>query len=343
MPEELTALRAATEEMSLRAVPVVVESMLFGIFTVLVALSIFTLIQRGLHTWSSGVMFAATLFMYSVSTAYLAVDLWSFINAASEQMENDATQMIHLYDVRSKILTVCLGLNFLLSDGIVLWRAAAFWVRRKLVNITCAVLFLILIVFGILDLSTDQSSDKLIPDSSFIVPEPTKNQYGAICILISLLANVWALLLIALKALNVSSSRHKDRQPPSPYTSALPTYSGTSFWLWLRVLHILGMAFFIAVSITDSAPGPGTLAHLTLDSAVPQITGIYPTAIIVLVSFWKQQAGDNADDIESCNIRSCTGAHSRGVGSVVVIASPPGWNGAIMLSDPDDLGKENVQ
>ncbi|KAK7005779.1 hypothetical protein R3P38DRAFT_3039552 [Favolaschia claudopus] len=108
-------------------VGLVVQTLFFGAYTIIILLSTRMLMRRGLKTRANRILFALTLFMYLLSTSYWVyriADLVSRINfliAVGDMNSllsapNPTTRLFTLFNA----LTL---LNYLLCDGFVIWRA----------------------------------------------------------------------------------------------------------------------------------------------------------------------------------------------------------------------------
>ncbi|KAI0318547.1 hypothetical protein OF83DRAFT_1115379 [Amylostereum chailletii] len=97
---------------------VLLETAFFSIFTVLIVISTWILMRKGLNSRPSKAMLAATFVMYAAATAHWAVQLDVFF-----QSDEDETDQ--LYQCAPAAL---LSVNIILSDIIVLWRA---WILRS--------------------------------------------------------------------------------------------------------------------------------------------------------------------------------------------------------------------
>lgn len=145
---DTVALQEATEELWLRAVPLLVESILFvrsgprempvrdvllistsgSLFITLHGIHVSTLVrvspwyawipldsdigdrQRGLKLWANAFMLGAVLVMYASSLAYLLVDFISFLDTARNPVGHYETSPGE-FKAQSIGITVCLGLN----------------------------------------------------------------------------------------------------------------------------------------------------------------------------------------------------------------------------------------
>ncbi|KZV70250.1 hypothetical protein PENSPDRAFT_752692 [Peniophora sp. CONT] len=289
------ALQEATEELWLRAVPLLVESILFGVFSLLFLASAYLLLQRGLKLWANAFMLGVVLVMYASSLAYLLVDFISFLDTARDPLDHYETSP-HEFKRQSIGITICLGVNFLLSDAIVLWRAVIFWSGNKVIAYISAAMLFTSLVLGVVDVATDRNDITEWGGTpvSVKIPQATMNGFGIAMIVVSLVANFWATGLIAVKAWRF---RQLVRATGN-------RRSGVRFLFmrFLQILSVAGVAYsalwiaFIGISINATTTLNSIIWQLALENAVTMCTGIYPTAVVALVSL--QIYGANVEDFE---------------------------------------------
>ncbi|KAF9033477.1 hypothetical protein BDZ89DRAFT_1062938 [Hymenopellis radicata] len=180
-----------------------------------------------------------------------------------------------------------------IGDAVVIWRAWAIWKGSRLQVLVFIPMFLLLVsfIFAIIDLSClgtqSFSVRSTIPEGSRLC------QWGEpIAWAVSLLTNIVSTTLIAIKAWQYhqflkSNSSHFRLRSKNQNILLLLVESGFIYCLfWLSQLIL----FF---DIQD-----GSKTHLlenALGALGDQISGVYPTAIIILVNLQRSMA----DDVES--------------------------------------------
>ncbi|KAJ7072004.1 hypothetical protein C8F01DRAFT_1243100 [Mycena amicta] len=102
------------------------QSLTFGAYTVLICVSTRILLQRGLRRRSSKMLFGLGILMYSLSAAYWVYSVVDsiarirrFIEPENSYWMNFQLRVGDYYDLVNAIVVV----NFVLSDGIVAWRS----------------------------------------------------------------------------------------------------------------------------------------------------------------------------------------------------------------------------
>ncbi|VDB85303.1 unnamed protein product [Peniophora sp. CBMAI 1063] len=295
---DVEALQAALGEATMRAVPALVSCIFFGMFSLLYAGSSFQLVKRGLHQRSNAAMLLITTGMYAASALYLSMDMHSYLSALAYPGRilsvGDRTS-VH----QATVLTVSIGWNFMFSDLIVLWRACALWKEKRAVKWVSIGIWLIAFVLALGDIATStRRPDKILVDSTvklgginFVVPQPTMNRWGQICIFISFLANLWVTVLYAIKTWKFRKLAKSRVYADDPETQLL--YQILAILFYFSVAYCIFWLIFITISITDTGDMSGSKEHLALEGAIAQITGMYPTAIVVLVG-WHQRRAEEA-------------------------------------------------
>ncbi|KAF8145301.1 hypothetical protein K438DRAFT_1991936 [Mycena galopus ATCC 62051] len=108
-----------------------VQTFFFGGYSVLILLSTRMLLKRGLKTQSLKVVFIVGLFMYILSAAFWAYSIAEVIGRMQTYIDPENAQWLHFYNQVTTpfdLFNALVLINFVLSDGIVAWRA---WVISR--------------------------------------------------------------------------------------------------------------------------------------------------------------------------------------------------------------------
>ncbi|KAJ7077257.1 hypothetical protein B0H15DRAFT_861942 [Mycena belliarum] len=116
------------------ALDLVAQTFFFGGYSVLISMSTCMLLKRGLKSTVNKVMFGLTLFMYLLSAGYWAYSVAGVVNrfrnyialaadSSLDQTVNDVLKWSPLFNALTMII-------YVLSDGIVVWRAWVICFRR---------------------------------------------------------------------------------------------------------------------------------------------------------------------------------------------------------------------
>ncbi|KAJ7881412.1 hypothetical protein B0H13DRAFT_935198, partial [Mycena leptocephala] len=279
----------------------VVQTFFFGLYTILIWLSTRMLLERKLKTRVNQVMFGITTFMYLLSAAYWAfsvadgVDrMYEFIGLAVNpfKVTFDHTEVTKW----SPLFNAVTLINYVLSDGVVVWRAWVICLRNHRKYLWITVVFLALtaltvtltIVFRIAGLIVSPIDN--LPKGSVLDRGIDILQ---ICTLAtSLLSNFTATGVVAATAWlgplsNHSSafSKGKANSLKSNRILLLVVESG--------VLYCISALTVLTASLIRLPQG--TLGDLYTPVNV-QIAGAYPCVVLLLVSTTKSLSESSFTD-----------------------------------------------
>ncbi|KAH9052655.1 hypothetical protein EDB87DRAFT_1835709 [Lactarius vividus] len=252
----------------------------------LILISTYLMIQKGLRSPSQKILFGVIVFMFSLSTTYLAVSMadliiliktWYLVIDLSESTgtRSPTETLLVLFNALAPI-------NYVLTDGVVVWRA---WIicrdeSRKLLR--APIVMLVLTMFGVAS---------TIGVRIFINVDPVNRGKGRLATTInvfqettyisSLVTNILGTGVISLKAWRyrrwiVADLQHVvDKRTKAEKVLALLVESG--------VFYIFSGAFMVAASLIR-LPG----SHFTLESLYSQaavhLAGMYPAIVVILVN-----------------------------------------------------------
>ncbi|KAJ6594200.1 hypothetical protein B0H19DRAFT_1094410 [Mycena capillaripes] len=101
------------------AISLVVQTLFFGGYTVIIILSTRNITRRGMKAHQNRILLFITLFMYMLSAAYWAYRTADFIARIRFPNPQDQTPVTRWFG----LFNAFIGINFLLCDGVVIWRA----------------------------------------------------------------------------------------------------------------------------------------------------------------------------------------------------------------------------
>ncbi|KAJ6594299.1 hypothetical protein B0H19DRAFT_1366199 [Mycena capillaripes] len=125
----------------------VAQTFVFGLYTLLICLSTRMLLKRGLKALANWVLLLIILFMYLLSTAYLAYTIVYAVALLRARIDAPSESPISDYEAIAKwspVINAVAMLNFLLSDGVVIWRAWVICQHRMRRYIWVTIGFLVL-------------------------------------------------------------------------------------------------------------------------------------------------------------------------------------------------------
>ncbi|KAJ6498955.1 hypothetical protein C8R45DRAFT_1125831, partial [Mycena sanguinolenta] len=265
----------------------VVQTFFFGAYTILIWLSTRRLLERKLNTRVNQVMFGITTFMYLLSVAF-----WAYsVAEGADRMYQYIALAIHPFQSVpdhsavtewSPIFNALTLINYVLSDGVVVWRAWIICVRnhRKYLWITIGLLavtamsVLLTIIFRIAAFVV--SPIKNLPSNSFL--------HHAIDILqiTTLVASLFS-NFSATGVVGATAWRHWQtiRSSPGSKTSGLRTNRILLLVVETGAIYCMS-ATMVLISSLVRLPH-GTLGDIWTPIQV-QFAGAYPCIVLLLVS-----------------------------------------------------------
>ncbi|PIL26785.1 hypothetical protein GSI_11121 [Ganoderma sinense ZZ0214-1] len=259
------------------------SSLLFGVLTILAITATVLLLRRGsLRNKSIRIPLASTIILYTSSALYMAAlatgGLFSeTFNGIESLAALEATVL-----KQSWMATVALGINIILGDAIVWWRACVVW-QHKAVYFTGAILLALTLVIGAIGTRKSYTNDL----TDIYLMYSGSSVYANTAAALSLVTNVLATSLIAYKAWWGSSITFTSIVVVNDKRRYLG--SDGSKTRVLRVLALFvesgsaycGILIFI-LTYQFHYKTPGTFS----DAGSTSYTGaIYPTSIIVITAF----------------------------------------------------------
>ncbi|KAI0085778.1 hypothetical protein BDY19DRAFT_895986 [Irpex rosettiformis] len=277
-----------------RIVPVIVVSVLYGIYIAILCSATFALIQRGLRAQGSPFVLISLWLLFLVSTALWGLELAQLLGLNQILLAPNGLQPDALFDrfynliaSETKITGVLFECQMIIGDIIVIWRASAIWHDRRTVILLPLSWWALMIINMIVHASLCQSG-------------VATTRYGEICkatdVLaptLSIMVNVSVMLLTIYKAwllrdllrLNLYEKRRDNKV------------------LSLFVLLIESGTLYVTALVTDLlvtsyvTGGNETIQRMIScisGYSTVQFVGIYPTLMIVMLrrSVWNR-SGDS--------------------------------------------------
>ncbi|KAH9980363.1 hypothetical protein BGW80DRAFT_1556934 [Lactifluus volemus] len=245
-------------------VPAMGESFFFGLYTALFAFSTFIMLRKGLSSRTRSAMLAMSVVMYAVSAIHWTLDFvihirWLRIGKLTTK-PLDALAIAYLPMI-----------NYILSDGIVLWRAWILWDRRVVLFILPFLFLVCMLVATIV--GATYVSDGIIIKS--IRVRHTGHAFTWIIWGLTVGTNLWATSFMFIRAwqhrrflrsvLNEENTKSKAEK-----TLAFLVESGAIYLcIWVAYITIMACSINWGIFLNKS------LVHLV---------GIYPTAVVVIIT-----------------------------------------------------------
>ncbi|KAJ7497669.1 hypothetical protein FB451DRAFT_240805 [Mycena latifolia] len=263
-------------------VGLVAQTFFFGVYTVIIVLSTRMLIKRGLKTRVNRTMFVITVFMYLLSTAYWVysvADVADRMNVYIDDLLNPVKDSADHDKVTkwSPLFNALVLLNYIISDGIVVWRAWILCMRNRGKYLGATISFLVLtavsvlctIIFRVIGVIRSTTDSHLEPG---IIILQVSNFGMSLLSNLTTTAVVGVILLRHCKGVRAAFTDSK-RSSKADQVLTLLVESG--------VLYCIS-GLMVLVSSLIRLP-QGTLGDLYAPIAV-QIAGAYPSIVLLLVS-----------------------------------------------------------
>ncbi|KAI0317253.1 hypothetical protein OF83DRAFT_166388 [Amylostereum chailletii] len=262
----------------------VAESIIFGIYNLLIVQSNYILLRKKTRSRSVYVLLAATNYMYICSAVYWALDFYPFLVILGSPSEHAIESARESFE-RGVVSALCLGSNILCNDAVALWRAWILWSGNKFVAASCCCAF-----FATLVVSMVSFLEIVLPspDSALTVGDVyvfDRGVWSAVMFSLSSATNLWATTLIAYKAWQYRRDismhlRQGGRRSKVENVLALLIESG-----------MLYLCMLVVYTAASSLMTPRALLQpifsIIMADILPQLAGLYPTIIVVLVCLQK--------------------------------------------------------
>jgi len=244
--------------------------------------------------------------MFSVALAHWSITVSNLIESLEDQIctliKPGQCDLTTASNISVKPI-IFLSLNVVLSDIVVLWRVYAAWDRRYWVLALCSLLPMCTLTLTIIFIKNAVLFNNGSIQDTFVTYSHSgfeNTELGIAVLTASLLSNVCATTLIALKAWHhrreISRMNAMTRRTLVERVLTLLIESGFVYsCIW--VLYVISSTsnlldtqflegFFPADYINLNLPVP---ASFVFDNAMAQITSIYPTILIILISLGRIQ------------------------------------------------------
>ncbi|KAJ7072055.1 hypothetical protein C8F01DRAFT_226258 [Mycena amicta] len=267
---------------------VLVQTVFFGMYTILVWFSTRMLLERKLNAPVNRVMFGITTFMYLLSAAYWVFSVANVVSrmqSFTSMAKNPAQiQPSHTrVTMWSPLFNSLMLINYVISDGVVVWRAWIICLRHHRKFLWITVVFLVATTLAVLLTIVFRIAGTII---SPIESLPTRTGLGRGIDVLQVLTTFTSLMsnLTATGVVSATAWGHWKS-----IRSALSNSKASS----TRTNHILllvvesGVLYCISALITLVASvvrlPQGTLGDIYIPVSV-QIAGAYPSIVLLLVS-----------------------------------------------------------
>ncbi|KAH9060607.1 hypothetical protein EDB87DRAFT_1683555 [Lactarius vividus] len=264
---------------------VISGAVFFGVYIILTFTAVYLLARRE-KTATSIVMTVLTLVMFGVSTTYFILDIILVSKGVLHPQEYPET-VIDLWGGVTTAQIVCQGINSVLGDSIVIWRAWVVWDRQLSVVIAPLVL-----LFGVAlsSFGAAVAQSRVLADPSYLT---VFNKFMIALPSLTLATTVTATALILWRVWAVHLSIQKMEHHGTVIHGTMQLQRLLKILIESGGLYCLTWLLLLCFNLTGSPA-----SHVFL-SIIGQLTGIYPTLIIVLVSINSTQDRNQGPVYES--------------------------------------------
>ncbi|KAH8980069.1 hypothetical protein EDB92DRAFT_2094657 [Lactarius akahatsu] len=268
-----------------RTFNLIIQSVLYGNYASLVPVSTYIMMKKGLRSLSQKILFGVIVFMFSLSTAYLAVSIadliiliktwYLYVGLSESAGTNSPTETLLV------LFNALAPMNYALTDGVVVWRA---WV---ICRDECRKLLRALIVMLVLTMLTVAATIgvrvfiKANPARDKIRLATTINVFQDTTLISSLVTNIFGTGVISLKAwryrrwIATNLQRVVNNRTKAERVLALLVESG--------VFYIFSGSMLVATSLIR-LPGSHIMLGNIYSQAAVHLAGMYPVIVVILVS-----------------------------------------------------------
>jgi len=280
---------------------VIVESMFCSAYGIFFAFALYSILRKG-RSRGSIVMLFVVVYLYVSSVLQWALDFArAFQNLHSLLMVPDVPirDRGELADENTKfeaLLEALFVFNMMVGDGVVIWRAWTIYQRRLLAILVPCILLLISFVFSVIDV-TCNSYDGPLPGGEQICP-----QAALIAWAVSVATNVSATILIGFKAWQHRKMMREMNMPGK--SRKMSTEKILSILVESGFIYSLLWLSQVIAYIDIFRDSPWFYVWEILEPMGNQISGMYPTLIIVIVNFQRTIWEESPSPINTSQWRS---------------------------------------
>ncbi|KAH9022351.1 hypothetical protein EDB83DRAFT_85428 [Lactarius deliciosus] len=284
-PENVPVFRQRGVSLLFHTFYVIIQSVFYGIYATLIPISTYIMMKKGLHSLSQKVLLGVIVFMFSLSTAYLAVSITDLIILIKTWYlvvdVSDSASIKRPTEDLMVLFNALVVINCVLTDGVVVWRAWTICRDESRKLLIAPIVMLVLTMLGV-------AATVSIRVIKIIDPIRHKNRlttainvFQETTLISSLITNILGTGVISLKAwryrrwIVVDLRRVVNKRTKAERVLALLVESG--------VFYIFSGAMLVASSLIRLPGSHIILGNLYLQAAV-HLAGIYPVIIVILVN-----------------------------------------------------------
>ncbi|PBL02981.1 hypothetical protein ARMGADRAFT_1024102 [Armillaria gallica] len=262
------------------------QTLVYGMYTVIMPICSYTMLRRGLRRKSHIFLFGMLVFMFSLSTAYWILTLYNDVNLI-------ATSFLYgvSHDVHMPLLNALVLLNYVLTDGVVVWRAWVICRNEYRKSLILPLVFLCLTFLSVLVTIGLRVAITILNDTQQIVIahrgiDRALDGLQVANLVLSLLTNIFSTSIIGIKAWRhrhwVTSELQLKRKNITTAERVLGLLAESGIIYCLSGLMLSSLSLVALIATVIRLPD-GTLGDVYTPVNV-QFAGIYPAIVLLLVN-----------------------------------------------------------
>ncbi|KAF7348021.1 hypothetical protein MSAN_01754500 [Mycena sanguinolenta] len=263
------------------------ESIFFSAYGIFFAVALYSIFRKGLKVRAATVMLVVVVLLYASSLTQWIINLWTALEGIYSLLMVPGVPIPDrpalFFEDFGKIAVPGEGLfvfNMILGDAVVVWRTWVVHCHRILAILLPCVLLLISFVFGLMDIVCNSNLGRAtpLPGATTVCPQADLIGWA-----FSVATNVTCTILIGFQAwrhrkiLRLLNAPGKSRRMSSEKVLSLLVESGAIYSL----LWLTQVISYLDIPLTS----PALFAWAVLKGMGNQLSGLYPTLIIVIVNF----------------------------------------------------------
>lgn len=255
----------------------VAGAIFFGAYIILAFTALYLLCRRE-KTTTTIVMMILTVVMFSISATMFFLETYLFADGLLHRSppQRYPNPVVDFYGPEATAQIILQGINSILGDSIVIWRAYVVWGRR--VSVVIVPIFL-LVGVGFSSFAGAFAQSRALNDPKYATVFD-KTMIALPCLTLATNVVATSLVLSRIFALHMTMRRAERLDG----LSSLIGQGGTRYRRLLKILIESGGMYCLTWLILLCLILTGSMASHIFLTIVGQLTGIYPTLIIVLVS-----------------------------------------------------------
>jgi len=286
-----------------RIVPVLVATVLYGIYIAILCIATRGLWQRGLRVPSNAGILVVLYIVFCLSTALWALEVAQLIGLVDMLLSPDAlspdalfNRFYNLIAGETKVTGVLFESQMIAGDILVIWRVSAIWFEKRIVVLLPLFWWVLMIVNMLVHAARCQSG-------------VATTNYGELCKVtdvaapvLSIVTNISVLLLVLWKAWELREAVLDvlyRRRTNKIFTLFVLMVESGMLYVVMLITDLL-----VTSIVTGGNETVGRMVDCISGYAAVQLVGIYPTLLIVVLreSLWNS-AGDSTQGLEISTVQ----------------------------------------